>query len=152
MSGRRVSAAVAVVAVLLGVGIALVASEIIQGTDRTAAIENPCVQRAPFPGSGLDATVQRVVLDGLDGAACRLGTSRERLVLALAGDASQRLPGKRASTDAAVRAGLLRALDEAVSRGDVPALLAPLVRHVVQTVPLEQLIRGAISLRGLFGQ
>ena len=105
----------------------------------------------PFPGSGLDGTVQRVVLDGLDGAACRLGTSRERLVLSLAGDSSQRLPGGRAATDAAVRAGLLRALDEAASRGDVPALLTPLLRRVVQTVPLDKLIRGAVSLQGLFG-
>jgi hypothetical protein len=95
--------------------------------------------------------VQRVVLDGLDGAACRLGTSRERLVLALAGDSSQRLPGDQATTDAAVRAGLLRALDEAESRGDVPVLLMPLLRRVVKTVPLDELIRGAVGLRGLFG-
>jgi hypothetical protein len=151
VNGRSGTAAVAVVAVLLGAGVALVASELSQGSARTAAVANPCGQRAAFPGSGLDATVQRVVLDGLDGAACRLGTSRERLVLSLAGDQSQRLPGDRATTDAAVRAGLLRALDEAASRGDVPALLTPLLRRVVQNVPLEQLIRGAVSFRGLLG-
>jgi len=151
VSTRNVSAAIVVVAILVGAGVALVASDVIQGSAHTAAIENPCEQRAPFPGSGLDATVQRVVLDGLDGAACRLGTSRERLVLSLAGDQSQRLSADKARTEAAVRAGLLRALDEAVSRGDVPALLAPLVRRVVQTVPLEQLIRGAVSLQGLLG-
>jgi hypothetical protein len=150
VNGRGITAAVGVVAALLAAGVALVASEVVQGPHRSAAIANPCAQRAPFPGSGLDATVQRVVLDGLDGAACRLRTSRERLVLALAGDSSQRLPGDRATTDAAVRASLLRALDEAGSRGDVPVLLMPLLRRVVQTVPLEELIRGAVSLRGLF--
>ena len=129
----------------------MVVSEVVQGPQRTVAIADPCAQRAPFAGSGLDATVQRVVLDGLDGAACRLGTSRERLVLSLAGDSSQRLPGGRATTEAAVRAGLLRSLDEAASRGDVPVLLTPLLRRVVQTVPLDQLIRGAVGLQGLFG-
>jgi hypothetical protein len=148
---RGITAAVGVVAALLVMGIALVVSEIVQGPQRQVPIANPCVQRAAFPGSGLDATVQRVVLDGLDGAACRLGTSRERLVLGLAGDSSQRLPGGRARTAAAVRAGLLRSLDEAAARGDVPALLTPLLRRVVQTVPLDDLIRGAVSLRGLFG-
>ena len=91
------------------------------------------------------------MLDGLDGAACRLGTSRERLVLGLAGDSSQRLPGGRATTDAAVRAGLLRALDEAAGRGDVPVFLSPILRRVVRTAPIDELIRGAVSLRGLFG-
>jgi hypothetical protein len=152
MNGRSVTAGIAVVAVLVVAGVALVAGEAVQGsTQRSAAIANPCAQRAAFPGSGVDATVQRVVLDGLDGAACRLGTSRERLVLALAGDSSQRLPNDRATIDAAVRAGLLRALDEATNRGDVPALVALVLRRVVQRTPLDELIRGAIGLRGLFG-
>ena len=81
----------------------------------------------------------------------RLGTSRERLVLALAGDSSQRLPNNKATIDAAVRAGLLRALDEATNRGDVPTLLAPLLRRVVQKASLDELIRGAVSLGGLSG-
>ena len=151
MSGRNITAAVGVVIVLLAAGVALVVSEVVQGPQRSVAIADPCAQRAAFPGSGIDATIQRVVLDGLDGAACRLGTSRERLVLSLAGDSSQRVPGGQAATDAAVRAGLLRALDEAASRGDVPALLTPLLRRVVQTVPLDKLIRGAVGLQGLFG-
>jgi hypothetical protein len=152
MNGRSLTAGLLVVVALVVAGVALVASEVVQGSNkRSAAIANPCAQRAPFPGSGLDALVQRVVLNGLDGAACRLGTSRERLVLALAGDSSQRLPNDKATIDAAVRAGLLRALDDAVARGDVPAFLAPLVRRVVQSAPLDQLIRGAVNLRGLFG-
>jgi hypothetical protein len=143
---------VAVVAALAVAGVALVASEVVQGSnERSTAIADPCAQRAAFPGSGVDAAVQRVVLDGLDGAACQLGTSRERLVLALAGDSSQRLPNDQTTIDSAVRAGLLRALDEASNRGDVPALLVPLLRRIVQTTPLDELIRGAVGLRGLFG-
>jgi len=149
--GRQITAAVGVVIVLIAAGIALVVSEVVQGSPRSVAIADPCAHRAPFPGSGVDATIQRVVLDGLDGAACRLGTSRERLVLSLAGDSSQRLPGGRATTEAAVRAGLLRSIDEAASRGDVPGFLTPILRRVVQRVPLDQLIRGAVSLQGLVG-
>ena len=152
MNGRRVTAGVAVAAALAVAGVALVASEVVQGSnERSTAIADPCAQRAAFPGGGVDAAVQRIVLDGLDGAACRLGTSRERLVLALAGDSSQRLPNDQATIDSAVRAGLLRALDEAGNRGDVPALLVPLLRRVVQTTPLGELIRCAAGLRGLFG-
>ena len=152
MNARNVNSAVVVVAVLAAVGVVLIVGEIVQGSrNPTPAIANPCARRAPFPGSGFDATVQRVVLDGLDGAACRLGTSRERLLLALAGDSSQRLPRSRKAVEAAVRAGLLRSLDEATERGDIPALLAPLLRRVVQAAPLEQLIQGAVGLRGLFG-
>lgn len=152
MNGRDVTAAFAVVAALLVAGVALVASEVVQGANaRSTAIANPCAERAAFPGGSLDATVQRVVLNGLDGAACRLHTSRERLVLALAGDSNQQLPVDRATIDAAVRAGLLRSLDEATSRGDVPALLTPVLRRLVESAPLDALIRGAVNLRGLFG-
>jgi len=150
VSGR--TASLAVVATLLVAGAVLVVSELVAlRSSHPVAIANPCAPRAPFPGSGLDATVQRVVLDGLDGAACRLGVSRERLVLGLAGDSSQRLPAGRAKTNVAVRAGLLRALDEAASRGDVPVFLTPLLRRVVQTVPIDKLVRGAVSLRDLLG-
>jgi hypothetical protein len=152
MNGRRVTAGVAVAAALVVAGVALVASEVVQGSnERSTAIADPCAQRAAFPGSGVDAAVQRVVLDGLDGAACQLGTSRERLVLALAGDSTQRLPDDQRTIDSAVRAGLLRALDETSNRGDVPAVLVPLLRRIVRTIPLDELIRGAVGLRGLFG-
>ena len=152
MTGRKVTAAFVVVTALLVGGVALVASEVVQGSNaRSTAIANPCAERAPFPGSGFDAIVQRVVLNGLDGAACRLHTSRERLVLSLAGDSNQRLNADQATIDAAVRAGILRALDEATTRGDVPAFLTPLIRKVVETAPLDKMIRGALNLRGLFG-
>ena len=48
------------------------------------AIRDPCEPRSAFPGEGIDATLQRIVSDGLDGAACELGTTREELVLSLA--------------------------------------------------------------------
>jgi MFS family permease len=44
-----------------------------------------CAVRASFPGSGADPAAQRLVLHGLDLVACRVGKSRERLVVDLAG-------------------------------------------------------------------
>jgi hypothetical protein len=94
--------------------------------------------------------VQRIVLDGLDGAACRLGTSRERLVLSIAGDSSMHVRASDAQVATAVRGGVLRALDEAAARGDVPQLAVPFLRRVVQELPIDQLVRGGFNLSSLF--
>jgi hypothetical protein len=130
-------AAVALVGVEIGVG----------ATHGSVKIANPCKERAPFPGHGIDATIQRVVLDGLDGAACRLHTSREELVLSL--DGKGRWSPHR--IEVAVRAGMLRAVDEAERRGDIPSSFAPLVRGVVRHAPIAALVKGEIRLRDLIG-
>jgi hypothetical protein len=69
---------------------------------------SPCVQRTVTPVStGIAGLGERLVLLGLDGAACRLGVTREALTLRLA-------QPKPPPTDAeinAVRAGLLEAVD-----------------------------------------
>src|SRR5205085_1717807 len=80
-------------------------------------------------------------------AACRLHTTREQLVLSLDGKGRW----NRRTIDVAVRAGLLRAVDEAVRRGDIPSLLAPLVRGVVRRAPVAALVEGGIRLRDLIG-
>jgi hypothetical protein len=68
---------------------------------------NPCTPRPvpPIPAQ-LEPLAERIVLLGLDSAACRLGVSRERLVLALADTRSldPRAP-------AALKAGLGDAVD-----------------------------------------
>jgi hypothetical protein len=139
--------------VLLLAGVALVAVELGLGAlnEPSPKIANPCVRRAHARTGGLDATVQRIVLDGLDGAACRLHTTREELVLSIGGGSDAPRHWDRHTIDVALRAGLLRSLDEAVQRGDVPGFLAPALRRLVDTVPLEELIRGGISLRDLLG-
>jgi hypothetical protein len=148
-----VNAAVATLIVLLVAGVTLLGVELAKGNGGSGAtIVNPCKPRPPFAGSGIDATIQRIVLDGLDGAACRLGTSREQLVLSLRPGLG---PGKIHWTQhriqVAVRAGMLAAVNDAVHRGDIPAFVTPTLRQLIQTLPLEQLIRGAISLKELIG-
>jgi hypothetical protein len=150
MTARRVNLPLAIV-LLLGLAVmALLAVEVGIGAAKSPArVANPCRSRA-FSGSGLDATIQRVVLQGLDGAACRLGTTREALVLSLApGTGFPHLRWSRHTIEAAVRAGLLRSLDEADRRGDVPGFLVPALRKLVQTAPLDKLIQGGISLSDL---
>ena len=107
---------------------------------------DPCLPRAGRSG-GIDATIQRIVLDGLDGAACRLHTTREEFVLSLGGDAPRRWDDH--TIEVALRAGLLRAVDDAERRGDVPGFLAPILRGIVERVPLDRLVRGGIGLRDL---
>jgi hypothetical protein len=71
---------------------------------------DPCARHAPFPGSGLDAASQRVALRGLDAAACRLGLTRETLLLALAGRADV---GRRSGEiERALRDGLADAVGQ----------------------------------------
>lgn len=150
MNAARAPRAVAILVGPLVAALALIAAELgTSAADGGVDVANPCKPRAPFPGHGIDATIQRVVLEGLDGAACRLHTSREELVLSL-GSGSRRRRWRR-TVDTALRAGLLQAVDRAERRGDIPGFLAPLVRRVARTAPIDKLIEGGISLRDLFG-
>jgi hypothetical protein len=111
-------------------------------------LASPCVPRHGRTG-GIDATIQRIVLDGLDGAACRLHTTREELVLSLGGGETRRWDEH--TIEVALRAGLLRSVDEAERRGDVPGFVAPTLRRLVERAPLGKLIRGGFSLSDLLG-
>jgi hypothetical protein len=150
---RRLSAPQWVLVGLLAAVVALVAVELGLGAlgETSPKIADPCRPRNGRTG-GFDTTIQRIVLDGLDGAACRLHTTREELVLSLAhGPGAPRLHLDRSTTTAALRAGMLRAVDDAERRGDLPSFIAPLLRRLVERAPIEQLLRGAAGLGGLFG-
>jgi hypothetical protein len=115
------------------------------------AVQDPCSPRRAYPGEGLDATVQRIVLDGLDGAACELGTTREELVLSLAPrTGSAPGPWDDATIERALRAGLLEAVDDAEQRGSLNGLVAAALRQVVQHAPVQWLIDGGQGVAGLF--
>jgi hypothetical protein len=138
--------------VLLVAGVALVGVELGLGAldEPSPKIADPCQPRAGRTG-GFDTTIQRIVLDGLDGAACRLHTTREELVLSIGGGSAAPRHWDEHTIEVALRAGMLRSVDEAVSRGDIPAFLAPAVRGIVERLPLERLIRGGFSLNDLLG-
>jgi hypothetical protein len=115
------------------------------------AVLDPCGPRPAYPGQGLDATTQRIVLDGLDGAACELGTTREELVLSLApSPGSGPSPWDDETIEQAVRAGLLEAVDDAEQRGSVNGIVAALLRQVIPRAPVQWLIDGGQGIAGLF--
>lgn len=142
----------AALVVLLLAGVALVGVELGLGAldEPSPKIANPCQPRGGRTG-GIDTTIQRIVLDGLDGAACRLHTTREELVLSIGGGSEAPRHWDEHTVEVALRAGLLRSVDAAVQRGDVPGFLAPALRGLVERLPLQKLIRGGISLNDLIG-
>jgi hypothetical protein len=78
--------------------------------DGRLAVADPCTRAAPAPGDGTDAQAQRIGLSAVDAAACRLGTSREELLLSVAGslEDSRDLPD---DVEDALRDGLQEAID-----------------------------------------
>jgi hypothetical protein len=148
VTGRLKGASAILAALLVAAGI-LVAVELGMGAvDTGPAVANPCKARAPFPGSGIDAAIQRIVLNGLDGAACRLHTTREELILSLRSSGGS-VHFDKHSTELAVRAGLLRAVDEAERRGDIPGFVAPIARRLIRSTPIDKLVQGGFKLSDL---
>jgi hypothetical protein len=108
------------------------------------AVRNPCEPRPETETSGgLEGLAEEFTLSALDGAACRLGVSRERLARALATKQNRERFTKHFHIDdekltKAIRAGLVRAVDDAEERGKIPSIVAGPMRGVVEHVPLEQ--------------
>jgi hypothetical protein len=108
-------------------------------------VQNPCQPRPWSNPQGLSEIANQFTVSALDGAACQLGVSREALARALATpEARERFKEKYGITDEklakAVRAGLVRAVDDAEEAGALSPLLAGPLREAVQRVPLEQAI------------
>jgi hypothetical protein len=110
---------------------------------------DPCTATTPSLGSGFDAALQRIILDGLNGAACRLHTTREELVAAL-GEGSSRWSDEQIQQ--AVRQGLVHAVDKAEDRGDIPGILAPLLREAAKHAPIKFLVENGGSISDLLGK
>jgi hypothetical protein len=149
---RRPAPPQAILAALLVAAVVLMAVELGKGAAREPGpkVADPCRQRETHGGGGLDATIQRVVLEGLDGAACRLHTTREELVLSFGGASGRPRRWNRHTIEVALRAGLLRAANEAARRGDVPEFAMPFLRRLIETAPLDRLVHGGIRLGDLF--
>jgi hypothetical protein len=114
------------------------------------AVADPCEPREAFPGEGFQASIQRIVLDGLDGAACELNTTREELVLSLDPELGRDVEWDRETLERAVRSGLLESIDDAEARDSIGGLQAGIMREVVERAPIDWLIRGGSTLADLF--
>jgi hypothetical protein len=143
--GSAIVAAVALVGIYLAAG----------GSSYTPAkTQDPCQHRPWRNPEGLQQIAEQFTLSTLDGAACQLGVSRETLARALATPAERERFMERydigdARLAKAVRAGLLRAVDDAEEAGALNPLLAAPLRETLQNIPLDQaieLINNAESL------
>ena len=125
------------------VGVVLVAGSFAAGADSgTFVADDPCrAEPDQFPGDGLDAAVQRIALSALNGAACDLGTTRERLVLSIDPNSSfDDVTWNRDTMEEALRNGAHRAVDDANDRDAIPGWAAAALGFVVDQAPVDWLV------------
>ena len=152
MRGRSlVVAAVAVSAALVGIYLAA------GGASYTPEkSQDPCKPRPWSNPQNLGQIANQFSTSALDGAACKLGVTRERLARALATPAArERFSRRFGITDAklaeAIRAGLLRAVRDAEEAGALSPLLAVPLRTALRQIPLDQAIELTKDARSLLG-
>jgi hypothetical protein len=138
-------AAVALVAIYLAAGGSFYAP---------AKTRNPCQPRPWRNPEGLQQIAEQFSLSALDGAACQLGVSRETLAQALASPEARERFSKRYGIDdaelaKAIRAGLLRAVDDAERAGALNPLIARPLRETLRNIPLDEAIELIQDARSL---
>ena len=119
-----------------------------------ARVADPCAPRDWRNPQGLQQTAEKIVLSGLDGAACKLGVSREEMVLAFGSrDSLQRFAHKHhvsaQQVDELMRAGLMRSIDDAEQAGALDPTVGDLLRGFVRRFPVAELIDLLQQLPGL---
>lgn len=118
--------------------------------------QDPCQHRAWTNPESLSEIANQFSISALDGAACQLGVTRETLARALATpQARERFAARydigEEELARAVRAGLLRAIDDAEEAGALSPFIAGPLRGTIEEIPLDQaieLINNANSLLG----
>jgi hypothetical protein len=137
---RAIVVAVAASLALVGTYLAL------GGASYTPAkVADPCAARDVVRPGGLQQVAQQIVLSTIDGAACKLGTSREAVVLAFEDreslDRFAREHGiGNQKLEALLRAGFVRAVDDAQRAAALNADTANQLRDIARRVPLTALL------------
>ncbi len=108
-----------------------------------AKVQDPCEAREWRDPSSLDELGQQLALSGIDGAACKLGVSRESLARALASDQTRQQYAadhdiSEEEFDAGVRAGLERMISDAEEAGAINGLVAVGLRALARVVPASE--------------
>jgi hypothetical protein len=134
--GGATAASVALVAIYLAAG---------GGSYEPTAVADPCQPREWRSPEGVEEAAEQFTLSALDGAACELRVSRETLAVALATEESRREFAAEygiddAELEAAVHAGLARAVDDAERAGAIRPLVATGLRAVVTNLPVDEAI------------
>ena len=132
----------AVVASLLLVGAYLAAGG---SSYEPEQVQNPCKPRPWSNPQTLGQIANQFTISALDGAACKLGVSREALARAQATPEGRKRFAEKYGIDdeklaKAIRAGLLRAVDDAEEAGALSPILAVPLRATLRNIPLEEAI------------
>ncbi len=117
-----------------------------------ASVADPCETRDAALLEDRDL-FETLALSSLDGAACDLGVDREELTLALASEeATQEFATAHQidsdDIEAAVRAGLERAVDDAAAAGKVDGVEETALRQVAANAPVGATISALQALPG----
>jgi hypothetical protein len=121
------------------------------GSYKPVAVADPCADRDHAESGGVGGGIEQVVLSALDGAACSLGVSREKLVLALRSESALRDFAQETGVgqdrvEEALRSSLVRAVDDAERNGAIGDGTARVLRSAAERLPIGfvlELIRGA---------
>ena len=119
-------------------------------------VQNPCQPRPWSNPQSLGEIANQFSISALDGAACQLGVTREALARALATPEARERFKKRYGIDdeklaKAIRAGLLRAVDDAEEAGALSPILAIPVRETLRHIPLDEAVELIQNARSLLG-
>ncbi len=115
-------------------------------------VQDPCQPRAWRSPDNLDEIAQQLTLSTLDGVACELHVSRETVVLALGTPEGRAEFANDPRLADALRAGLLRAVDDAERAGAIPGILADALRQAIHSLPADQLVAAARNAGALLDQ
>lgn len=124
---RRLRVLLALAAALLVVELSLGAIHFGQ-----AKLADPCTAKPAFEGGGLDGEIQRFALSGLNGAACKLHTTREELVLSFVPAAgTKRVRWDRQTIEDALRSGFDQAFHDTEQRGVAGFVIGHILEVIV---------------------
>jgi len=121
-------------AVLLGLAVTLLVVELALGAIHFGKpkLADPCTSKPAFEGGGIDGEVQRFALSGLNGAACKLHTSREELVLSFVPAAgTKRVRWDRQTIEDALRSGFDQAFHDTEQRGVAGFVIGHILEVIV---------------------
>ncbi len=147
MSRSESGGALALIAVALAASLGLVVAYLALGGAGYAPspVQDPCAPREWRAPDGVEESAEQFTLSALDGAACELRVSRETLAVALASeDARLEFASEYGIDDpqleAAVRAGLMRAIDDAEEADALSPLVAGAMREITTRLPVDEAI------------
>jgi hypothetical protein len=122
------------------------------GSYEPTPVQDPCQPRPWRSPQDVDQLAQQLTLSALDGAACELHVSRETVVLALGTAEGRTQFANDPRLADALRAGLIRAVDDAERAGAIPGIVANGLREVARNLPADELIDATTDAANLLDQ